>query len=749
MIENINNNSDDISSNISNSNNSFNIENYYKIVNDSITKFNDILDSIIEDSQEKLKENQILREELLNVIQNKILKLEEKESILKNQKIQLLKEIELILVELDLQPNLFTSDSDIKNQYAQLIDSFNTTKLISSQIILIDAYHTNLKNIYNENKNKLNKLFEQLNHLYDDLGLNEDKSALQFKEIGLPSNKRIQEFEIEIQRLKEIQNGIIDKLLVSKSSVIKLKEELELSNEESAEINNLINQLNKINNSSDQQSKQIKSLVQILYKLESMNKDLSNLKNKRVNQISKLSNTIDKDYIQLGIESNDEFRIKFQKEKESTLKKHSSVSPKLINCLLVESERLLELKKLKFKDQFDSKLKILENLWEQLCIPKENRNLKSIINNNNNNKEQQEEQQNDQDSQNDKNQDRLDIENNNSYYYNLETLELVNKEIEYLTGLLASMKVILEKVKRREWIKSEMKKFENSASDSNRFKGSSVRLLEEAKFRKTISREFPKLTEDLVRELAEWEGANNKRFFYYGEPYLDLMNSETERPDFDLLHLKLLTKKDHISEGTSNGQAAVSYVNIDSTTTNSNKNTTTPNTPTQHSKKPVPLIKRPSLSSLPTSNNSVSSSPKAVSPTSKLSKTLSSINFSTTTSTTTTKPPTLKPSSSPSSLSTSTNSLTNTPSKLSSSSPSIGGNITPIKKESSTKSLHGTTPSKNSQSTTTPSKSSSSTTPLKSSSSSVGSGNITTPLKRESSIPKLSTPITNKNSKKQ
>jgi Microtubule associated protein (MAP65/ASE1 family) len=49
---------------------------------------------------------------------------------------------------------------------------------------------------------------------------------------------------------------------------------------------------------------------------------------------------------------------------------------------------------------------------------------------------------------------------------------------------LTQVKAILKMIVRREWIKSEMHKFEKTASDPNRLFGSSLKLLEEEKFRK-------------------------------------------------------------------------------------------------------------------------------------------------------------------------------------------------------------------------------------------------------------------------
>lgn len=42
--------------------------------------------------------------------------------------------------------------------------------------------------------------------------------------------------------------------------------------------------------------------------------------------------------------------------------------------------------------------------------------------------------------------------------------------------------------------------------------------------------------------VAEWEGSSGKKLIYGGEPYLETMNKEKLSVDFELLHLRLLTK---------------------------------------------------------------------------------------------------------------------------------------------------------------------------------------------------------------
>lgn len=42
--------------------------------------------------------------------------------------------------------------------------------------------------------------------------------------------------------------------------------------------------------------------------------------------------------------------------------------------------------------------------------------------------------------------------------------------------------------------------------------------------------------------VAQWEEISKKKLIYGGEPYLETMNKEKLSVDFELLHLRLLTK---------------------------------------------------------------------------------------------------------------------------------------------------------------------------------------------------------------
>ncbi|CAF3356101.1 unnamed protein product [Rotaria socialis] len=127
----------------------------------------------------------------------------------------------------------------------------------------------------------------------------------------------------------------------------------------------------------------------------------------------------------------------------------------------------------------------------------------------------------------------------------------MNDEIHRLETYVESIRPLLTKIQKREWYKREMIEFEKHAADPARLRGSSTQLLKEERFRKELSREFPKLTDDLRFMVAEWEESIGKKIIYGGESYLETMNKEKLSVDFELLHLRLLTKCQVLVQGKS------------------------------------------------------------------------------------------------------------------------------------------------------------------------------------------------------
>ncbi|CAF1392066.1 unnamed protein product [Rotaria sp. Silwood1] len=133
----------------------------------------------------------------------------------------------------------------------------------------------------------------------------------------------------------------------------------------------------------------------------------------------------------------------------------------------------------------------------------------------------------------------------------------MNDEINRLEIYVESIRPLLIKIQKREWYKKEMVEFEKHAADPARLRGNSTQLLKEERFRKDLSREFPKLTDDLRHMVAEWEESTGKKLIYGGESYLETMNKEKLSVDFELLHLRLLTKCHIVTQGTTDDTISI------------------------------------------------------------------------------------------------------------------------------------------------------------------------------------------------
>jgi len=214
-------------------------------------------------------------------------------------------------------------------------------------------------------------------------------------------------------------------------------------------------------------------------------------------------------YITLQIPENEEKRASFEKQNIS------GINDDVMTIVKTEHDRLYSVKKDRLQTLIAKSKSKLEHLWKELHFTDEQR--EQFYNK---------------------------TKSNDDYddaYNDERLLELMDAEIIKLEKLLAAIGDILKMIVRREWIKSEMHRFEKTASDKNRLFGSSLKLLEEEKFRKIVAKEFPKLTDDLRKKIGEFEKTNNgERLLFLGSPYLDTMNQEKENPNFKLMHLRLL-----------------------------------------------------------------------------------------------------------------------------------------------------------------------------------------------------------------
>lgn len=333
-------------------------------------------------------------------------------------------------------------------------------------------------------------------------------------------------------KIEELKMKILDK----KQEIIKLWDELEFSNEKRKEHPVDVFVATNEYNYNNVSKKKLCSLTETLKVLEERKSELGKIYHRLHGAVKELMPKIWNLWKLLKIPTSDKPRLRLwyslMKQKNPPLDVQRNFIKKLIEeeipskfpvpvieAVETEYNRLKELESLMMKKLILEERKILFELWDKLHFGKEQR--EQFI-------------------------------PGFSEEYTRETLEAIKAEIKRLQGLWTTMSSLLKQIERREWIKSEMKRFERTASDPNRFKGSSTRLLEEEKFRKIVAKEFPRLTNSLRKTLMQWQHQHGGEAFYYeGEPYIETMNKEEENPNFELLHLRLLTSKPNSNTNSS------------------------------------------------------------------------------------------------------------------------------------------------------------------------------------------------------
>ncbi|ORX52265.1 hypothetical protein BCR36DRAFT_411705 [Piromyces finnis] len=123
-----------------------------------------------------------------------------------------------------------------------------------------------------------------------------------------------------------------------------------------------------------------------------------------------------------------------------------------------------------------------------------------------------------------------EINSNLTNLYLPSSLEFINNEIERLSNHYEKYKVIYQLIDERYTLIEKMIKFEETASDPMRLKGSSFRLIEEEKFRKNS---FPTLVrlEEKLKDYLMNEEFND--FCYEGQIYFDILENEIENRVFN------------------------------------------------------------------------------------------------------------------------------------------------------------------------------------------------------------------------
>eukprot|EP01134_Creolimax_fragrantissima_P001373 CFRG1373T1 len=110
--------------------------------------------------------------------------------------------------------------------------------------------------------------------------------------------------------------------------------------------------------------------------------------------------------------------------------------------------------------------------------------------------------------------------------YTIEALEMIEKAVVQWENYVEKSKVIIRSINMRAEFLQKMYDFEVTASDPRRLRGSSLRLLEEEKFRKSAYPTLLALEAKLLVCLKAFEEENGESFRYKGTKYVELLQNE-------------------------------------------------------------------------------------------------------------------------------------------------------------------------------------------------------------------------------
>ncbi|KAI0241488.1 Protein regulator of cytokinesis 1 [Lamellibrachia satsuma] len=105
-------------------------------------------------------------------------------------------------------------------------------------------------------------------------------------------------------------------------------------------------------------------------------------------------------------------------------------------------------------------------------------------------------------------------------------LQLIDLEVTRMKQYYEDNEEMLEKVARRQRLWLEFLQLERNASDPNRFFNRNCNLLKEEKARKRISKELPKVEQEVADEIAAWEKQYGRRFLVNGVPFIDFVKCQ-------------------------------------------------------------------------------------------------------------------------------------------------------------------------------------------------------------------------------
>ncbi|KNC81198.1 hypothetical protein SARC_06481 [Sphaeroforma arctica JP610] len=110
--------------------------------------------------------------------------------------------------------------------------------------------------------------------------------------------------------------------------------------------------------------------------------------------------------------------------------------------------------------------------------------------------------------------------------YTIDSLQSIENEVRHWQKYIEKAKVIITMIGKRADFLKKMREFEVSASDPARFKGSSLRFLEEEKFRKGAYPSLLKREANLRDAVMRFEEENGEPFRYQGGKYIDILDEE-------------------------------------------------------------------------------------------------------------------------------------------------------------------------------------------------------------------------------
>jgi len=110
----------------------------------------------------------------------------------------------------------------------------------------------------------------------------------------------------------------------------------------------------------------------------------------------------------------------------------------------------------------------------------------------------------------------------------VEELQALTEETTRLESKIEGRRDILRRVKACTDLEGQIQDFEREASDCARFRGSSVKLLQEEQQRLRFRKKKARLMEGLLARINEWEAENGERFLHKGVAIREALQQDLE-----------------------------------------------------------------------------------------------------------------------------------------------------------------------------------------------------------------------------